>query len=331
MLLLEHKGIDYQRVELPTGLHPLALRLRGFTGNPTPFRRLDDRPHRMLASLDRMGTVPALLMDGRRVKTNVQIARFLDEVQPDPPLFPSDPDRRRAVEEAERWGDEVLQMTARRLAFTAALHGPDGLANRGSDGRLGPLLFRSQRMRLVGARLIGSSVFRANAAADQELMESFPGALDRIDGWIEAGVLNGDELNAADFMIAPSLALLCYRPDLRPEIERRPAGGLVDRVLPEPSGLAVHQLGDAADHRRVATDQQRRDDRLAPRVELVADLVLGADQGEVLDERGRDRGGGLVLLALEVEVLDLLGLGLVAQPHRHVVVEVDLRAPMPPK
>jgi hypothetical protein len=38
MLLLEHKGIDYERVELPTGLHPFALRLRGFEGNPTSFR-----------------------------------------------------------------------------------------------------------------------------------------------------------------------------------------------------------------------------------------------------------------------------------------------------
>jgi hypothetical protein len=30
MLMLEHKGIEYKRVQLPTGLHPLALRLRGF-------------------------------------------------------------------------------------------------------------------------------------------------------------------------------------------------------------------------------------------------------------------------------------------------------------
>ena len=83
-------------------------------------------------------------------------------------------------------------------------------------------------MRLVGARVIGSSVFRANAAADQELTESFPGALDRIDGWIEAGVLNGDELNAADFMIAPSLALLCYRRTFgRRSSVGRPAGSSI--------------------------------------------------------------------------------------------------------
>src|SRR5205807_9372766 len=98
MLMLEHKGVEYERVELPTGLHPFALRLRGFAGNPAAFRRVDERPHHMLGIADRMGTVPALLVDGQRVKTNREIARFLDELRPDPPLFPADPDRRRAVE-----------------------------------------------------------------------------------------------------------------------------------------------------------------------------------------------------------------------------------------
>ena len=58
--------------------------------------------------------------------------------------------------------------------------------------------------------------------------------LDEVDGLIDAGVLGGERLNAADMMIAPSLALLAYRRDLRPEIERRPAGALLDRLLPEP-------------------------------------------------------------------------------------------------
>jgi len=55
--------------------------------------------------------------------------------------------------------------------------------------------------------------------------------LDRIDGWIEAGVLNGADCYAADFMIAPSLGLLCYCRELEPEIGRRPAMRLVERLL----------------------------------------------------------------------------------------------------
>jgi glutathione S-transferase len=239
MLLLDHKQIEYELVELPTGLHPFALRLRGFAGNPEPFRKVDDRPHRMLALVDRFGTVPALLLDGQRVKTNREIARFLDGVRPDPPLFPSEPDDRRAVEEAERWGDEVFQMTARRLGLAATLHGRDAFVNGGDDGRLGPLLFRQPTVRLVGTRLFALTVFAANARAEPELLAELPGMLDRIDGWIEAGVLNGDRLYAADFMIAPSLAPLTYRRDLRTEIERRPAMRLVDRLLPDPLPAAV--------------------------------------------------------------------------------------------
>jgi glutathione S-transferase len=237
MLMMEHKGIDYERVEFPTGLHPMALRLRGFGGNPAPFREVDGSRPRMLGMADRMGTVPALEVDGQRVKTNREIARFLDGLRPDPPLLPSDPEGRRAVEEAERWGDEVFQMAARRLVLAASLRGRDALINGGSEGRLGPLLFRRATVRLVGARFIALFAFRANADTEPELLAALPAQLDRIDGWIEAGVLNGDELNAADFMIAPSLALLCYRPDLQAEILRRPAGRLVDRLLPEPSAV----------------------------------------------------------------------------------------------
>jgi glutathione S-transferase len=220
-------------VNLPTGLHPPALRVLGFAGNPAPFRKLDDRRARLLGTLDRLGTVPALRIDGERVKTNRAIARFLDERQPDPPLFPDDPERRRAVEEAERWGDEVFQMAARRLVLCASMHGPDALVRRGDDGRLGPLLWRSARMRAAGAGTVRLT-FGVDERAEAGLLAALPGMLDRIDGWIEAGVLDGEQLYVADFMIAPSLALLTYCPDLRPEIERRPALGLVDRLLPEP-------------------------------------------------------------------------------------------------
>jgi glutathione S-transferase len=232
--MLEHKGIAYQQVDLPALLHPLALRLHGFCGNAAPFRDIDGRPHRMLALADRMGTVPALLLHGSRVMRNRDIARFLDEVQPEPPLFPAEPARRLAVEDAERWGDEIFQMAARRLLLAAMLHGRDGIVNRGGDGRLGPLISRHETARFAVARIVARIAFAVNRRSDVDLLAALPGMLDRIDAWIEAQVLNGDHLNAADFMIVTSLALLCYRPDVRAELEQRPAIRLLDRVLPEP-------------------------------------------------------------------------------------------------
>jgi glutathione S-transferase len=235
MLLLDHKGIPYRRVDLVTGLHPLGVRLRGFPGNTAPVRRLNGQSHRPLAIADRLGTVPALRTGRERVQTNREIARFLDRLQPEPPLFPADLGQRRAVEEAERWGDEVLQMTARRIVVAAVLHGRDALHRRGNDGRLGPLLVRNESLRFVGARAVGRFMFAVNRDSERELLASLPAMLDRIDAWIDAGVLNAESLNAADFMIVTSLALLCYRHDLCPQIETRLAGQLIERVLPEPS------------------------------------------------------------------------------------------------
>ena len=234
MLLLEHKGIPYRRIEVPTGLHPLALRLLGFEGNARPLRSTGERPNRPLATLDRLGTVPALRMGGERVKTNRAIARFLDQHHPAQPLFPQDPDQRSGVEEAERWGDEVFQMTARRLVLAATVRGEDGLIDGGDRGRLGPLLFRSAATRRFASYAFGRVIFAAGPSRERELSLELGNMLDRVDAWIDAGVLGGERLYAADFMIAPSLALLCYRPDARANIERRPALALVDRILPEP-------------------------------------------------------------------------------------------------
>ncbi|HYU60735.1 MAG TPA: hypothetical protein VEK39_08240 [Solirubrobacterales bacterium] len=231
MLMLEHKGIPYRRVDLVPGLHSLVVRLLGFPAEAKRAQLLGEGNQRWISIADRLGTVPALRFDGERVQTNREISRFLDRVRPEPPLLPADPERRRDVEEAELWGDEVFQMPARRLALGGGMRGL--LRNHGDDGRLGVLLYRNRRVRTRAVRLIARS-FEVNERTERELLEKLPGMLDRIDAWIEAGVLNGEQLNAADYMVVTSIALLMYRNDLEPEIASRPAGALADRVLPEP-------------------------------------------------------------------------------------------------
>jgi len=231
MLLLDHKGIDYRLVELPTGLHPFALRLAGFSGNCEALRDLDGKRPQLLSTADRAGTVPSLVLDGTRVKTNRAIARYLDEVRPDPPLFPADPARRAAVEEAERWGDRELQMVVRRVALASV--------DDADEGRLGPLLYRNAAVRRAGVLLIRRFVFTTGAAAAADLRARLPAMFDRIDAWIADGTLNGEQLYAADYVIAPSLALLWYDPELRPELSSRPLIALLDRLLPDPAQRPV--------------------------------------------------------------------------------------------
>ena len=120
-------------------------------------------------------------------------------------------------------------MAARRTVL--AVSSLDALHERGGAGRLGPLLSRSDIVRRLAS---GSAarLFRASARDEADLAARVPALLDRVDDWIARGVLGGERLNAADMMIAPSLALLAYRRDLRPVIEARPAGALLERVLP---------------------------------------------------------------------------------------------------
>jgi glutathione S-transferase len=186
-----------------------------------------------------MGTVPALAADGKRISTNHGIARFLDERRLQPTLLPAEPELRARVEEAERWANETLQMAARRIPGAAIVRDPATFSRSTGEGRLGYLLYkRALTRRLVIPRILGG-IFAAGPAAERELLEELPRMLDRIDAWIAEGVLNGEELNVADFMIAPSLALILYRPDVRPAFEGRPALALVDRLLPEPPAAPV--------------------------------------------------------------------------------------------
>jgi glutathione S-transferase len=53
---------------------------------------------------------------------------------------------------------------------------------------------------------------------------------------IAAGTIDGEQLNAADFQIAPSVRLAMTMQDLRPLIEERPAGRHARRVQPEIAG-----------------------------------------------------------------------------------------------
>lgn len=227
MLMLEHKGIPFETVTLPTGMHSVAVRLAGFHGHAP--RTIDERPHRALALVDRLGTVPALLIDGERVMGNRKISRELDRLQPQPWLFPQDAAVRARVVEIERWGDEVLQMGARRTILCAAANGQ--VIDGGARGRLGPLLYHNDLMRRASVHLF-NPIFAVGGGDEAGLLASARAMLDEVDGWIADGALDGEHLTAADFMVAPSVALLGYHSQLAAEIEQRPVARMLERIFP---------------------------------------------------------------------------------------------------
>jgi glutathione S-transferase len=209
-LMLEHKGIPYERTDLMPVIAKPALKAMRFPGL----------------------TVPAIKIDGRRFQGSVQIAHELDRLQPEPPLYPSDPELRTAVEEAERFGDEDLQAPIRRVTWNAIKRDRSVMASFAEGARLGVPVGLAVK---TGGPLVAAAS-RINKAGDENVrhdLAAFPGVLKRIDDWCEAGVLNGEQLNAADFQIAPSIRLAMALEDLRPSIEGRPAGELAMRVVPE--------------------------------------------------------------------------------------------------
>ena len=190
--------------------------------------------------------MPALAAGDQRISTNRKIARFLDDRHPEPPLFPADRAQREAVEEAERWANETLQMAARRIALAGAVRGLSAISRGGADGRMGYLLYRSELARRLIIPRIGRMVFAVDRTTDAEVLADLPGLLDRIDGWIADGVLGGAQLNAADFMVAPSLALILYRLDDAADA-RGPSGAGARGPDPARSGCS----GDAGNRTRV--------------------------------------------------------------------------------
>jgi glutathione S-transferase len=209
-LMLEHKGIDYRRVDLMPVISKAALKALRFPGI----------------------TVPALRIDGRRVQGSTRIARELDRLRPEPPLLPGDPERRAAVEEVERWGDEVLQSMTRRILWNAINRDRASIGTYAEGARLGVPIAVAVR---TAAPIVGASV-RLNRATDAVVradLAAVPGALERIDDWMAEGVIGGESPNAADFQIATSIRLLMTLDDLRSEIQEHSAGELALRIAPE--------------------------------------------------------------------------------------------------
>ena len=193
---LELKGVPFKRVELPAGSQPLVMKAR-FGGRTVPGIKFDD---------------------GTKVQGSTKILRELERRVPEPALYGSP-----AIEEAERWGDEVLQPLTRRILWMALTHHTDAMYDF-QEGQKAPKLPRPVIKAVAPALL--SWERRLNDATDPAAkadLQALPQHLDRIDAWIAQGVLGGDQPNAADLQIATSVRLLHTVGDARELIAGRPA------------------------------------------------------------------------------------------------------------
>jgi glutathione S-transferase len=213
-LALRLKGVDYRRVDMI----PVASKLQQwqrFRGTTVPGIEFDD---------------------GEKVLGSREILRALEHRAPEPRLLPADARERRVVEEAERWGDEVLQPLARRLAWAALVRDTGSVMSFTEDADLPvpkPLV-----------RLTAPLVARASAyfnGADEPAVRAdlvnLDFHLDRADAWIEKGAVGASETpNAADLQIGSGVRLLLTIGDLLPRVEGRPCAREARRRFPEYPG-----------------------------------------------------------------------------------------------
>jgi glutathione S-transferase len=185
---LELKGLDYEPVDLAPGEHVERMQEIYGEGN---------------------STVPGVLIDGEPVHGSRPILARLEQLAPEPPLFPSE-----AVREAERWGDEQLQDLGRRLTWGALHFRPEAMGTFAGDG--------AQPLDGAGTdfaiRYVRASwkYHKISAARLQEDLAGLPQKLAQIEQLARDGVLGGDQPNAADLQIGATIRVLLPIADLRP-------------------------------------------------------------------------------------------------------------------
>jgi glutathione S-transferase len=200
---LRHKGLDFERIELPLdGTHNAEM-------------------ERVYGAGCR--TVPGLLVDGEPVHGSRAILARLEQLAPDPPLFPADIAER--VREAEQWGDLELQDLGRRLPWGAMHFRPEALGTFGGGGQLDPAGV-DFAIRFVRASWGYHAITAARLAED---LAGLPAKLDHVDALAQEGVIGGQEPTAADLQIGATLRVLLCLGDLRPLLEDRAAERIARR------------------------------------------------------------------------------------------------------
>ncbi len=175
-------------------------------------------------------TVPGLLVDGEPVHGSRAIFARLDELTPEPALYPEP--IAEAVREADRWGDEEFQDLGRHLPFGALYFRPEALGTFAGSGALDPA-GTDYAIRMIRALWKYHGLSCELVAAD---LAGLPGKLAHIEELAEAGVIDGEEPNAADLQIGSTAMVLGTIGDLRPLLAGTAAERLATRFFDDYPG-----------------------------------------------------------------------------------------------
>jgi glutathione S-transferase len=189
---LDYKGLDYDRKTFRSGLHQVVLAIRG-----------------------RGITVPVLDIEGRgHVSDSTDIIAALEQLQPEPPLYPGDEAQRREALELEDYFDD-LGHDVRRVAMDEIFR----------DRKLAIHVFMSQVPRAAHALspitfplMVRPGVrryYRVNDETVKEARRKVIAAFELLDARLEGGreYLVGDRFSVADLTAAALMYPLFVPPE----------------------------------------------------------------------------------------------------------------------
>jgi glutathione S-transferase len=175
-------------------------------------------------------TVPGLHIGDEQVHSSVVIMRRLEELEPEPALYPAD--RVDAIRAAEEWGDGELQDLGRRLPWGALRFRPqDSGSYRGRVDMEPKHIDRA----LAFAPLVWE-YHKITAVRLAQDLAGLPDILDEADRLIADGVIGGEQPNAADLQIGATLRVLTTIGDLEPLFDGRPSRELAHRWFADWNG-----------------------------------------------------------------------------------------------
>ena len=188
------------------------------------------------------GTLPVLDLDGRRIADSTEIVEALEARQPDPPLYPAEPEQRQRALELEAFFTDEIGHDVRRVIFWELRDNRPLMAEiLGTDqGRAG----RAQIRAMVP---VAWQYVVRRYGFDQESYErscsAVIDALDRIEAERQGGpFLVGESFSVADLTAAALLYPIAQPPEFQYDLPDPPASGYLDSTRDHPGRAWIAEI-----------------------------------------------------------------------------------------
>lgn len=209
-------------------ISPFCIKLRRilrYKNIPFELRDYPLAAGRSIRRFNPTGKLPALEHEGRWICDSTDIAHYLEERFPEPPILPADPEQRALCHIIEDWADESLYFYEMRLRFTLPGNRERNLPRMLAQDRGVAKWFLS---RVIPGGLM--NILRQQGVgrkSTEQLLIDVERHIDAVAGLLRqrAWLLSGEHPSLADFAVHAMLECFADADEGRMAIERHPTVG----------------------------------------------------------------------------------------------------------